>query len=123
MRGALRAADGVDAAVHHGHPDPVPGDVERGPLAPLVGHRVVAAQGTGLRVVLRRQVPPSDLDFWTKKEGLERRLCLNLFKLSKQTVVCSGVAGRRRHEKKKVGQNRKYASTDSNTRLKQHSTV
>lgn len=74
MRGALRAADGVDAAVHHGHPDPVPGDVERGPLAPLVGHRVVAAQGAGLRVVLKRQVPPSDLERKKKKRGIRTEL-------------------------------------------------
>ncbi|TNN60554.1 hypothetical protein EYF80_029277 [Liparis tanakae] len=33
--GALRAPDGVDAAVHHAHPDPVPGQAQRGLLAPL----------------------------------------------------------------------------------------
>ncbi len=61
MCGALRASDSVDAAVHHAHPDPVPGDVEEGSLAPLVGHRVVAAQGTGLCVLLQRQVPATNL--------------------------------------------------------------
>lgn len=64
--GALGAAHGVDAAVHHGHADPVAGSVERRSLAPLVGHGVVAAEGAGLRVGaaagLERQVPASDLD-------------------------------------------------------------
>lgn len=64
--GALGAAHSVDAAVHHGHSDPVPGSVERRSLAPLVGHGVVAAEGAGLRVGaaagLERQVPASNLD-------------------------------------------------------------
>lgn len=62
MCGALGASDGIDAAVHHAHPDPVPGGVEGGSLAPLVGHWVVAAQGAGLGVVLKRQVSASDLN-------------------------------------------------------------
>lgn len=53
MCGALGAANSIDAAVHYGHPDPVPGGVEGGSLAPLVGHRVVATQGAGLRVGLK----------------------------------------------------------------------
>lgn len=61
VRRALGASDGVDAAVHHRHADPVPGDVEEGSLAPLVGHGVVAAQSVGLGVVLERQVSASDL--------------------------------------------------------------
>lgn len=61
MQGALRAAHSVDAAVHHAHAHPVPGDVEGGPLAPLVGHGVVAAQGAGLRVGLKRQVSAANL--------------------------------------------------------------
>lgn len=64
--GALGAAHSVDAAVHHGHPDPVAGNVECRSLAPLVGHGVVAAEGAGLRVGaaagLERQVPATDLD-------------------------------------------------------------
>lgn len=69
VRGALGASDGVDAAVHHAHADPVPGGVEGGPLAPLVGHGVVAAQGAGLGVVLERQVPASDLCLRKKKKN------------------------------------------------------
>lgn len=73
VRGALRAAHGVDAAVHHAHPDPVAGGVEGRPLAPLVGHGVVAAEGAGLRVGagagLERQVPAPDLD-----SRIDRRL-------------------------------------------------
>lgn len=46
MRGALGTADSIDTAVHDRHPDPVPRGVEGGSLAPLVGHGVVAAQGT-----------------------------------------------------------------------------
>lgn len=67
VRGALGAADGVDAAVHHAHPDPVPRGVEGGSLAPLVGHGVVAAQRVGLGVGLERQVPASHL----QNEGTE----------------------------------------------------
>lgn len=62
MCGALRAADSVDAAVHHAHPHPVPGGVEGRSLAPLVGHRVVAAQRVGFGVGLERQVPASHLE-------------------------------------------------------------
>lgn len=62
MRGALGAAHGVDAAVHHAHPDPVPWGVEGRPLAPLVGHGVVAAQRVGFSVGLERQVPASHLE-------------------------------------------------------------
>lgn len=58
---ALGASDSIDAAVHHAHPDPVPGDVEGGSLAPLVSHGVVAAQGVGLCVGLKRQVSASNL--------------------------------------------------------------
>lgn len=72
--GALGASDGVDAAVHHAHADPVPGDVERGALAPLVGHGVVAAQGAGLGVVLKREVPASDLD--SQKLGMRAKIAL-----------------------------------------------
>lgn len=61
MRGALGAPDGVDAAVHHAHPHPVPGGVEGCALAPLVGHGVVAAQHAGFSVGLERQVPASHL--------------------------------------------------------------
>lgn len=53
MCGALGAANSIDAAVHYAHPDPVPGGVEGSSLAPLVGHRVIAAQGAGLRVGLK----------------------------------------------------------------------
>lgn len=64
--GALGAAHSVDAAVHHCHPDPVAGNVERRSLAPLIGHGVVAAEGAGFRVGaaagLERQVPATDLD-------------------------------------------------------------
>lgn len=74
--GALGAAHGVDAAVHHGHSDPVSGSVERRPLAPLVGHGVVAAEGAGLRVGaaagLERQVPASNLDSPIGEEKGER---------------------------------------------------
>lgn len=62
MRGALGAADSVDAAVHHTHPDPVPRGVEGRSLAPLVGHGVVAAQCVGFGVGLERQVPASHLE-------------------------------------------------------------
>lgn len=62
VRRALGAADSIDAAVHHGDPDPVPGDVERRLVAPLVGHGVVAAQSAGLDVVRKRQVPAPHLD-------------------------------------------------------------
>lgn len=44
MCGTLGTADSIDAAVHDRHPDPIPGGVEGGSLAPLVGHGVVAAQ-------------------------------------------------------------------------------
>lgn len=64
MRWTLGTSNGVDAAVHHTHADPVPGDVEGGSLAPLVGHWVIAAQGTGLCVVLKRQIPAPDLESW-----------------------------------------------------------
>lgn len=70
MRRTLGTSNGVDAAVHHAHPDSVPGDVEGGSLAPLVGHWVVAAQGARLCVVLKRQVPAPDLD--SREDGLER---------------------------------------------------
>lgn len=74
--GALGAAYGVDAAVHHGHSDPVSGGVERRSLAPLVGHGVVAAEGAGLRVGaaagLERQVPASNLDSPNGEEKGER---------------------------------------------------
>lgn len=53
MCGALGAANSIDAAIHYAHPDPVPGDVEGGSLAPLVGHWVVAAQGAGLCIGLK----------------------------------------------------------------------
>lgn len=81
MGGALGAAHGVDAAVHHGHADPVAGNVERRSLAPLVGHGVVAAEGAGLRVGaaagLERQVPASDLDSPVGGgRGLEERISL-----------------------------------------------
>lgn len=70
---ALGAAYGVDAAVHHGHSDPVSGGVERRSLAPLVGHGVVAAEGAGLRVgaaaCLERQVPASNLDSPIRERG------------------------------------------------------
>lgn len=62
MRGALGATHGIDAAVHHGHSDPVPRGVEGRPLAPLVGHGVVAAQRVGFGVGLERQVPASHLE-------------------------------------------------------------
>lgn len=65
MRGALGAANGVDAAVHHAHPDPVPRGVEGRSLAPLVGHGVVAGQCVGFGVGLERQVPAPHLE----KEG------------------------------------------------------
>lgn len=68
MRLALGATDSVDAAVHHANADPVPGDVEGRSLTPLVGHRVVAAQGAGLWVVLKGQVSASNLD--SPDEGL-----------------------------------------------------
>lgn len=50
---ALGASDSVDAAIHNTHPDPVPGGVEGGSLAPLVGHGVVATQSIGLYVGLK----------------------------------------------------------------------
>lgn len=61
MHGALGAPDSVDAAVHHAHPDPVPGGVEGCSLAPLVGHGVVAAQQAGFGVGLEGQIPASNL--------------------------------------------------------------
>lgn len=81
--GALGAPHGVDAAVHHGHADPVAGNAERRSLAPLVGHGVVAAEGAGLRVGaaagLERQVPAADLDSPVGEgggRGLEERISL-----------------------------------------------
>lgn len=68
MCGALGTSYSIDAAVHHAYPDSVPGDIERGPLAPLVGHGVVAAEGAGLSVVLKRQVPATNLH--SQKEAL-----------------------------------------------------
>lgn len=61
MYGALGAPGGVDAAVHHAHPNPVPGDVEGGSLTPLVGDGIVAAQRAGVYVTLKRQIPSSHL--------------------------------------------------------------
>lgn len=71
VRGALGAADGIDAAVHHAHPDPVPRGVEGRSLAPLVGHGVVAGQHVGFSVGLERQVPASHLEnegWWVKNQ-------------------------------------------------------
>lgn len=61
MCGTLGTADSIDAAVHDRHPDPIPGGVEGGSLAPLVGHGVVAAQVAWLCACLKRQVPASNL--------------------------------------------------------------
>lgn len=74
MSGVLGTSDSIDASVHHAHPDPVPGDVEGSSLAPLVGHRVVAAQGAGLCVVLKRQVPASNLDSQNREINAKKTL-------------------------------------------------
>lgn len=71
MQGALRPAHGVDAAVHHAHPDPVPGGVEGRSLAPLVGHRVVAVQRAGFGVGLQRQIPAPHLTI--KRTATQKR--------------------------------------------------
>jgi len=72
MYGALGTPDSVDAAIHHGHPNPVPGDVEGGSLAPLVGHWVVTAQSTGFCVILKRQVPASNLGKKKEKKNMKQ---------------------------------------------------